>query len=88
MLGIVNPVTSAVPKSQPAKPDNPESWVYVSKSEVCPYGLFPEGHMGKRVRVPCVYNSPPWGIQKLTINDLAALCNVPLLLQEKLEELD
>ena len=42
----------------------------------------------KRVRVPCVYNSPPWGIRKLTINELTTLWYVPLLLQEKLEELD
>ena len=43
---------------------------------------------GKKVRVPCVYNYPPWGIRKLTINELDTLWDVPLLLQEKLEELD
>ena len=62
MLDIVNPVTSAVLKSQPAQLDNHEAWVYVSKAEWGPYGLFPARHMGKRVRVPFVYNSPPWGI--------------------------
>ena len=40
------------------------------------------------MRVPCVYNYPPWGILQLTINELARLWDVPLLLQEKLEELD
>ena len=53
-----------------------------------PYGLLPAGNMGKRVRVPCVYNSQPWVILKLTINDMATLWDVPLLLQEKLEEPD
>ena len=62
MLASVNPVTSAVPKSQPAQPDNPEAWLYGSKAEVWPYELLPAGHMGKRVWVPCVYNSPLWGI--------------------------
>ena len=85
MLDSVNPVTSAVLKIQPAQPDNPDARVYVSKAEVWPYSLFLAGHMGKRVQVPCVYNSPPWGIRKLTINDLARLCYFPLLLQEKLE---
>ena len=42
----------------------------------------------KRVRVPCVYNSPPWDIRQPTINEIATLWDVPLLLQEKLEELD
>ena len=56
MLASVNPVTSAVPNIQPAQPDNHEAWVYVSKSEVWPYGLFPTVHMVKKVRVPCVYN--------------------------------
>ena len=81
MLASVNPVTSAVPMSQPAQPDNPEARVYGSKSKVCPYGLFPAENMGKRVRVPCVYNSPPWVIRQLTINELATLWYVPLLLQ-------
>ena len=80
MLDIVNPVTSAVPKSQPSQPDNSEAQVYVSKSKVWPNGLFPAGHMGKRVWVPCVYNSPPWGIRQLTINELATLWDVPLFL--------
>ena len=44
--------------------------------------------MEKRVRVPCVYNYPPWGIRKITINDMATQWDVPLLLQEKLEEID
>ena len=58
----VKPVNSAFPKSQPAQPDNPEAWVYESKAEVCSYGLLPAVHMRKRVRVPCVYNYPPWGV--------------------------
>ena len=62
MLASVNPVTSAVPNSQPAQPNNPEAWVYGSMAEVWPYGLFPAGHMVKRVRVPCVYISLPWVI--------------------------
>ena len=40
------------------------------------------------MRVPCVYNSPPWGIRQFTINELATLWDVPLFLKEKLEELD
>ena len=42
----------------------------------------------KRVRLPCVYNSPPWVIWQLNINELATLWDVPMLLQEKWEELD
>ena len=84
MLDSMSPVTSAVPKIQPEQPDNPEAWVYGSKAKVYPYGLLPAGHMEKRVRVPCFFNSPQWGIRQLTINDLATLWDVPLLLQEKL----
>ena len=73
MLATVNPVNSEVPKSQPAQPNNPEAQVYVSEAEVWPYGLLPAGNMGKRVRVLCVYNNPPWDILQLTINDLAKL---------------
>ena len=56
--------------------------------EVWPYGLFPAVHMLKRVWVPFVYNSPPWVIRQLTINEVATLWYVPLLLQDELEELD
>ena len=73
MLASVNPVTSEVPKSQLAQPDNPEARVYGSMAEVWPYGLFHAVHMLKRVQVPCVYNSPPWGIRQLTINEVATL---------------
>ena len=59
MLDSVIPVASVVPKSQSAQPDNPESRVYESKANMWSYGLFPTGHMMKRVRVTCVYNSPP-----------------------------
>ena len=88
MLDSVNLVTSEFPKGQQTQPDNSEARVYGSKSKVWPYGLFPEVNMGERVQVTSVYNSPPWGIRQLTINDLATLWDVPLLLQEKLEELD
>ena len=88
MLASMKPVTSAVPKIQLAQSDNTEARVYGSKSEVWPYGLFPAGCMGVMVRLPCVYNSPPWVIIQLTINELANLWDFPLLLQEKLEELD
>ena len=88
MLASVNPVNSAVPKSQPSQPDNPEAWVYGSKAKMWPYGLFPSGHMGKRVRVPYVYNYSQWVIWQLTINELATVWDVPLFLQDKLEELD
>ena len=40
------------------------------------------------MRVPCVYNSLPWFIRQLAINELATLWGVPLLLLEKLEGLD
>ena len=85
MLASVNPVASAVPNSQLAQPDNPEARVYGSMAEVWPYGLFHVGYMVKMVQVPCVYNSPPWVIRSLTINELDTLWYVPLLLQEKLE---
>ena len=49
MLASVNPLTSVVTKSQPVQPENPEDRLYVSKAEVWPYGLFPAGHMGKKV---------------------------------------
>ena len=80
----VNPVNSAVTMSQPSQPKEPEAWVYESKSEVCPYGLFTAGQMIAKVRLSFVYNSLPWVIRQLTINDLATLWDVPLLLQEKL----
>ena len=63
MLASVNPVTSAVPKIQPEQPDNTEARVYVSKSKVWPYGLLNTEHIGRRVRVTCVYNYLPWGIR-------------------------
>ena len=44
--------------------------------------------MGTNVQVHCVYNYPPWGIRKITINDMAVLLYVPMFLQENLEELD
>ena len=62
LLASVNPVTSAVPKIQPEQTGNPEARVYGSKAEVWTYGLFPSGHMGKRVRVPYVYNYSQWVI--------------------------
>ena len=62
ILASVNPVTSAVPKIQPAQPDNSEARVYGSKSKVLPYGLFPALNMGKRMRLTCVYNFPLWVI--------------------------
>ena len=88
MLASMNPLTSEVSNIKTAQPYNPEARVYGSNAEVWPYGLLPAGHIGKRVRVPCVYNTTLWGILKITINELAMLWDVPLLLQEKLEELD
>ena len=40
------------------------------------------------MQVSCVYNSLQWDIHQLTINGMDTLWDVPLLLQEKLEELD
>ena len=88
MLASVNPVTSVVPKIQPAQPDNPEARMYGSMAEVWPYGLFPAVHMGKRLRVTFVYDSPPWGILQLATYELATLWGVHPLLQEKLEEIN
>ena len=62
--------------------------MYVLKFEVWPYGLFPVVQMSEKMRVSCVYNYPPWGICQLTINDLAMLWYVSILLKDKLEELD
>ena len=45
MLASVNPVTSEITKSQPEQPDNPEAWVYGTKAELWPYGLFATGNM-------------------------------------------
>ena len=88
ILASVNPVILKFTRRQPEQPDKPEDWVYGSKSEVWPYGLFPGGNISTKVRVSCVYNSTQWGVFQLTINDLYTLWDVPLLLQEKLEELD
>ena len=73
---------------QPAQLEAPEAWLYGSRFEVWPHGLFTTEQMSAEVQVSCVYNYPPWFIRQLTINDLANLWNVPLLLQYKLEELD
>ena len=88
MLASVNLVILEATRIQPEQPEKPEDWVYGSKSEVWPYGLFPGGNISTKVRVSCVYNSTQWGVFQLTINDLYTLWDVPLLLQEKLEELD
>ena len=88
MLDSLNPFTSAFTKSQTEQSDNPEDRVYGSNAKVWPYGLFPAGNMDKKVQVPCAYNYPPWDIQQLIINELDTLWYVPLLLYEKLEELD
>ena len=40
------------------------------------------------MRVSCVYNSPPWVVCQLTMNELATLLFVTLLMNEKLKELD
>ena len=85
MLYSMNPVTSEVTKIQPSQPDKPKSRVYGFKSGVWTYFLLPTLNMVKKLRVPCVYNSPPWVIQQLTINELATLWYVPLFLQENLE---
>ena len=44
--------------------------------------------MSTKLRVYCVYNSPPRVILQLTINNIATLWDVALLLQEQLEEVD
>ena len=62
--------------------------MYGSNTKVVSYGLLPAGRMGQKVWVHCFYNSPPWGIRQLTINELATLWDVPLLLQENLENVD
>ena len=62
MLAGANSVNSVVTKSQRAQPENTEDWVYGLKSEVWPYGLFPAGHMGTKLRVTFVYNSRTWVI--------------------------
>ena len=72
-LASVNPANSEVTMIQPEKPEEPEAQVYVYKYEVWPYGLFLSGKISTKVRVYCVYNSSPWVIHPLTINDLATL---------------
>ena len=87
-LDSLNPVNSEVKMSQPAQPEEPEARVYGSKFDVWPYILFPAVKMTAKVRVSCVYNYLTWGIRQLTINYMAMLWDVPMLLQEKLEEID
>ena len=84
----MNTVSSAVTRIQPAQPEKVDDQVYGLKSNVWPYGLLPAGNMSTRVQVYFVYNSPRWGIYQLTINELAPLWDIPLLLQEMLEEID
>ena len=86
MLANLNPVNSEAIMDQLAQPKAPEAWVYGIKFEVCPYGLFTSGQMIAKVQVSCAYNYLPCGILQLTINELANKWDVPLLLQEKLEE--
>ena len=62
--------------------------MYVLKFEVWPYGLLPVVQTSAKMQVYCVYNSPPWGICQLTINYLAMLWYVSILMKDKLEELD
>ena len=73
MLDSVNSVNSSVTMSQLAQPEDPEAQVYGPKSTVWPCGLFPAGKMSTEVQVSCVYNSLPWDIRQLTINDLDTL---------------
>ena len=87
-LSIVNPFNSASKIDQLAQTEAPENQMYGTKLEVWIYSLFPAGKMSAKVRVSCVYNYLPWGIHQLTINELYTLWDVPLLMQEKLEELD
>ena len=54
MLAGVNPVTSAVTKSQLAEHDEPKARMYGPKSEVWPYGLFTAGHMEKSAGILCL----------------------------------
>ena len=59
MLDSVNTLNSSVIMTQPAQPEEPEARFYGPKSKFWPYGLFPAGKMSTKVRVSCVYNSPP-----------------------------
>ena len=88
MLDGTNTVNSAATMSQRAQPQEPEARVYESKSEVWTYDLLTAGKMSTKARLSCVYISLPRDICQLTINQLATLWYVRLLLQEKLEELD
>ena len=88
MLASANPVNSAAKMDQLAQPEAQEARSYGKKFEVWTYGLFHVGQMSAKVRVSCVYNYPPWGIHQITTNELATLWDIPLLFQDKLEELD
>ena len=87
MLASINPFNLEIKMDQPAQPEVPEDWVYGMKSKVWPYGLVPFGKISAKVWVSCDYTSPPWVVHHITINELATLCDVPLFLQDKLEEL-
>ena len=48
------------------------------------YGLYTSGQMSAKAGVYCVYNSPPWSIPQLTMNDMTTLWVVSMFLQENL----
>ena len=62
--------------------------MYVTKTQVRSYALFPCGRTIEKVRIYCDYNSLPWGICQLNINHLDTKWGVPIFFQEQLEEHD
>ena len=89
LRGSLDPVTSAEPAGPPDTGHLVQCAVLRVGSDVCPFGLFPHAHPTAVVRVPCVYNKPTrWGRRSLTPGELAALMDVPILLQNDLVKMD
>ena len=85
--GCVDPVTSArdVPEERPppASPQQREGRLVWKGGDLLPWGLFPSDRREVMVRVRCVYNKPSgWGRRRLTVEELAALWDVPILWRE------
>ena len=84
MEASVNSVTSATPALPPSVSGTQSPAVSWSGLEIMPFGLFPSSHKSARVRVRCVFNVPSkWGSRSLTVPELSALWDVPILLQDR-----
>ena len=82
LRSLLHSVTSARPAPQPPASSSAPGPLYVD-GDVSPYGLFPFVSPHASVRVPCVFNrASEWGSRPLVPAEHAALCDVPILLQD------